>query len=142
MIPSRPVAFGLCFVAGLESFPAMPWRLGKQDTGTKDDRKGRQSAKPLAAPRFPARDSSAPCAVFGHTRNWYFLNIGVVEQPGVLLKLFYFVTVLEKEAVVIFFVLSGFLIGGSLANSMQRGGFDLGRYLIARFVRIYIVSRH
>jgi hypothetical protein len=106
----------------------MPWRLGKQDTGTKDDRKGRQSAKPLAAPRFPARDSSAPCAV-GHTRNWYFLNIGVVEQPGVLLKLFFFVTVLEKEAVVIFFVLSGFLIGGSLANSMQRGGLTSGGIL-------------
>ncbi|MGA7385420.1 MAG: acyltransferase [Methylocella sp.] len=43
------------------------------------------------------------------------------------------------QAVVIFFVPSGFLIGGGLADSMQRGSFDLGRYLIARFVRIYIV---
>jgi peptidoglycan/LPS O-acetylase OafA/YrhL len=85
------------------------------------------------------RATAALLVLFGHTRNWYFLNIGVVEQPGALLKLFYFVTVLEQEAVVIFFVLSGFLIGGSIADSMQRGGFDLVRYLIARFVRIYVV---
>jgi peptidoglycan/LPS O-acetylase OafA/YrhL len=55
------------------------------------------------------------------------------------LKLFYCITGLGHEAVVIFFVLSGFLIGGSLFDSMQRGSFDLVRYLIARFVRIYIV---
>jgi peptidoglycan/LPS O-acetylase OafA/YrhL len=63
----------------------------------------------------------------------------VLAQPGLFLKLFYFITDLHGEAVVIFFVLSGFLIGGSLADSMQRGSFDLVRYLIARFVRIYIV---
>ncbi|MGH6800164.1 MAG: acyltransferase family protein [Methylocella sp.] len=53
--------------------------------------------------------------------------------------MFYFITALGHEAVVIFFVLSGFLIGGSLTDSMLRGGFDLPRYLIARFVRIFIV---
>jgi peptidoglycan/LPS O-acetylase OafA/YrhL len=85
------------------------------------------------------RATAALLVLFGHTRGWYFLDIGVVAQPGLFLKLFYIFTALEHEAVVIFFVLSGFLIGGSLADSMQRGSFDLVHYLIARFVRIYIV---
>ena len=86
------------------------------------------------------RATAALLVLFAHTRlDWYFLDISVVAQPGLFVKLFYFITELGHEAVVIFFVLSGFLIGGSLFDSMQRGSFDLVRYLIARFVRIYIV---
>ncbi len=85
------------------------------------------------------RATAALLVLLGHTRRAYFHYTDVLAQPGPFLKLFYFITSLEGEAVVIFFVLSGFLIGGSLANSMQRGSFDLVRYLIARFVRIYIV---
>ncbi|MDQ6867501.1 MAG: acyltransferase [Pseudomonadota bacterium] len=85
------------------------------------------------------RATAALLVLFAHSRALYFLNIDVVDHPGVFLKLFYFITDLGHQAVVIFFVLSGFLIGGSLTDSMQRGSFDLARYLIARFVRIYIV---
>jgi peptidoglycan/LPS O-acetylase OafA/YrhL len=85
------------------------------------------------------RATAALLVLLGHTRDAYFHYTYVLAQPGVFLKLFYFITSLQGEAVVIFFVLSGFLIGGSLADSIQRGNFDLVRYLIARFVRIYIV---
>jgi peptidoglycan/LPS O-acetylase OafA/YrhL len=85
------------------------------------------------------RATAALLVLFGHTRDPYFLYTDVLAQPGLMLKLFYFITGLHNEAVVIFFVLSGFLIGGSLADSVQLGSFDLVRYLIARFVRIYIV---
>jgi peptidoglycan/LPS O-acetylase OafA/YrhL len=85
------------------------------------------------------RATAALLVLFAHSRALYFLDIDVVGQRGVFLKLFYFITDLGHQAVVIFFVLSGFLIGGSLTDSMQRGSFDLARYLIARFVRIYIV---
>src|SRR3984893_19323634 len=85
------------------------------------------------------RATAALLVLLGHTRNAYFHYTDVLAQPGLFLKLFYFITSLPGEAVVIFFVLSGFLIGGSLADSLQRGSFDLVRYLIARFVRIYIV---
>jgi hypothetical protein len=92
---------------------------------------------------WPLRDflraTAALLVLLGHTRRAYFNYTDVLAQPGLFLKLFYFITSLEAEAVVVFFVLSGFLIGGSLADSMQRGRFDLVRYLIARFVRIYIV---
>jgi peptidoglycan/LPS O-acetylase OafA/YrhL len=85
------------------------------------------------------RATAALLVLFSHTRGWYFRDTGVVEQPGFFLELFNSVTDLGNQAVIIFFVLSGFLIGGSLADSMQRGSFELVRYLIARFVRIYIV---
>jgi peptidoglycan/LPS O-acetylase OafA/YrhL len=85
------------------------------------------------------RATAALLVVFAHTRFFYFLNINAGDEDGVFLMLFYFVTSMGHEAVVIFFVLSGFLIGGSLTDSMQRGSFDLVRYLIARFVRIFIV---
>jgi hypothetical protein len=85
------------------------------------------------------RATAALLVLFGHTRDSYFVDADVLAQPGLFLKLFYSLTALQYEAVVIFFVLSGFLIGGSLFDSMQRGSFDLVRYLIARFVRIYIV---
>ena len=85
------------------------------------------------------RATAALLVLLAHSRAAYFLYLEVAGQEGVFLKLFYFITGLGHQAVVIFFVLSGFLIGGSLADSMQRGSFDLVRYLIARFVRIYIV---
>jgi len=85
------------------------------------------------------RAAAALLVLIGHTRRAYFHYTDVLAQPSLFLKLFYFITSMEGEAVVIFFVLSGFLIGGSLGDSMQRGSFDLVRYLIARFVRIYIV---
>ncbi|MGI8570765.1 MAG: acyltransferase family protein [Methylocella sp.] len=85
------------------------------------------------------RATAAFLVLSGHTRDYIFVKGDMVEQPGFFLKLFYFVTGFQHQAVVIFFVLSGFLIGGSLADSLQRRNFDLGRYLIARFARIYIV---
>jgi len=85
------------------------------------------------------RATAALLVVLAHSRAYYFLNIDFFDQPNIFLKLFYFITGLGHEAVVIFFVLSGFLIGGSLTDSMQRGSFVLPRYLIARFVRIFIV---
>ena len=85
------------------------------------------------------RATAALLVLLAHSRASYFVDIKVADQDGVFLTLFYFITGLGHQAVVIFFVLSGFLIGGSLTDSMQRGSFNPARYLIARFVRIYIV---
>ncbi len=84
------------------------------------------------------RATAALLVVFAHSRVFYFPNIGAADQPSWRM-LFYFITGLGDEAVIIFFVLSGFLVGGSLAESIRQGRFDLMRYLIARFTRIYAV---
>ncbi|MDR3450384.1 MAG: acyltransferase [Alphaproteobacteria bacterium] len=85
------------------------------------------------------RAVAAFLVLIGHARNYYFAPIGSLDHPGPLLKLFWFVTVLHHEAVVVFFILSGFLVGGSVVNAMRAGRFNLRDYLIARFARIYPV---
>ena len=85
------------------------------------------------------RASAAFLVVVGHARHLLFASIATVDKPGLLLKIFWLATVLKHEAVIVFFVLSGFLVGGSVLNAMGRKSFDLKNYLIARFSRIYIV---
>jgi peptidoglycan/LPS O-acetylase OafA/YrhL len=77
--------------------------------------------------------------MFGHVRWFYFEGIANVASPGVLTNAFYFVTGLHLEGVVLFFVISGFLVGGPLYQSMATGRFDAWRYVVNRFVRIYLV---
>jgi peptidoglycan/LPS O-acetylase OafA/YrhL len=85
------------------------------------------------------RASAAFLVVIGHARHLLFASITTIDHPGLMLKIFWLVTVLKHEAVIVFFVLSGFLVGGSILNSMSKSSFDLINYLIARFARIYIV---
>lgn len=98
---------------------------------------------PVPAKHAPFLDLLRAVAAFlvviGHTRNLLFTSIADVDHPGLLTKGFWLVTVLEHEAVVIFFVLSGYLVGGTIVNSLRRQAFDLTSYLVARFARIYIV---
>jgi peptidoglycan/LPS O-acetylase OafA/YrhL len=57
----------------------------------------------------------------------------------VLLDVFYFATSLGQQAVMIFFVLSGYLIGGEVMREMNNNSFSWKVYLIKRLVRLYIV---
>lgn len=52
--------------------------------------------------------------------------------------LLFALTRLGVEAVVIFFVLSGFLVGGKAMERILQGGFDLGSYVLERVTRIYV----
>ncbi len=76
-----------------------------------------------------ARWVSAIAVAVGHT--W---GLFVRQAPGYLPDL---LAGAGHYAVVIFFVLSGYLVGGGMLA--RRDGFDLRRYAIARFSRIYIV---
>nr|MCS3815438.1 peptidoglycan/LPS O-acetylase OafA/YrhL [Mucilaginibacter sp. X4EP1] len=53
--------------------------------------------------------------------------------------LFYFLTGLGHQAVIVFFVLSGYLIAGSILSQINRGIFDIKGYAINRISRLYIV---
>jgi peptidoglycan/LPS O-acetylase OafA/YrhL len=53
--------------------------------------------------------------------------------------MFYFITSLGHQAVVIFFVLSGFLVAGSVINQLKKDKFNLKMYFINRFSRLYAV---
>lgn len=77
--------------------------------------------------------------LFSHTRNDFFLPWGELpsEQHNPISFIFYFLGRLGHEAVIVFFVLSGFLVGGRGFERIQKGDFRIANYLIDRFSRIY-----
>lgn len=54
-------------------------------------------------------------------------------------RLMYFVTGIATPAVMVFFVLSGYLVGGGAIRAIQSGRWSWRDYLLARGVRLYLV---
>jgi peptidoglycan/LPS O-acetylase OafA/YrhL len=77
--------------------------------------------------------------VISHLRNLLFADYEFIENKNILIQSFYFFTGFGHLAVIIFFVLSGFLIGGSVLSRIKLENFSLTRYCIDRFSRIYMV---
>lgn len=85
---------------------------------------------------------AALCVVITHTGNRLLTNINDIDlhQRTVIHYGFTFLTGFAHQAVMVFFVLSGFLVGGSLMREWQRTGTaDLRLYLIKRLVRLWVV---
>lgn len=61
-----------------------------------------------------------------------------VDQQTPLVFISYALTRLGHEAVLIFFVLSGYLVGGRAIEKIRQGCFDLRNYAVDRFVRIML----
>ncbi|MBV9740458.1 MAG: acyltransferase [Hyphomicrobiales bacterium] len=99
--------------------------------------------KATDAPHWPFLDlvrfGAALLVLFGHARGLYFESITRVPDAGILTRLFYLFTGLHYEGVMLFFVVSGFLVGGSAWRNIEVGRFDTRLYLINRFSRIYLV---
>jgi peptidoglycan/LPS O-acetylase OafA/YrhL len=85
------------------------------------------------------RFGAALLVLFGHTRGLVFTSIQNVPQPGVGTKIFYFISGSHREGVAIFFVVSGFLVGGTAWRSIREKRFEAKSYLASRFSRIYLV---
>jgi peptidoglycan/LPS O-acetylase OafA/YrhL len=74
-----------------------------------------------------------------HLRSFLFVNFAAVGRPTALGRLFYFATGLGHEAVVIFFVMSGWLVGGSVWRQQREGRFSWRDYGTARLTRLWLV---
>jgi peptidoglycan/LPS O-acetylase OafA/YrhL len=85
------------------------------------------------------RFSAALLVLFGHARGLLLEGIGSVERPNVLIQALYFLSGLQHEGVVLFFIVSGFLVGGSAWRLIATERFQYAPYLINRFARIYLV---
>jgi peptidoglycan/LPS O-acetylase OafA/YrhL len=73
----------------------------------------------------------------GHVRGLFFLDYKDLAHASPAVTSLYAITGLGHQAVMVFFVLSGFLIGGAVLTALQRWTWI--RYLVNRLCRLYLV---
>jgi peptidoglycan/LPS O-acetylase OafA/YrhL len=86
------------------------------------------------------RGLAAFAVLFGHLRGEVLGEYAQLpaDQQNVVTAAFYAITRLGHEAVIVFFVLSGFLVGGQVLSRLREQRFDLTRYTIDRTTRIWL----
>ncbi len=85
------------------------------------------------------RGMSALFVLMSHARSSIFVDFGQVSNPSVLDRGWYFVTGLSGEAVLLFFVLSGFFIAKSVMDAVRRGRWSWRWYFVQRVTRLEVV---
>lgn len=85
------------------------------------------------------RGVAAFLVVAEHTRAFLFVPYGHLASVGTLWKAFYAATSLGHQAVLIFFALSGFLIGGKTLKDFCSGAWSWPKYALRRMTRLWIV---
>src|SRR5690349_4486256 len=87
-----------------------------------------------------ARWISATIVLLVHVNNRVTVRLGGTIDGATLPQVVWgFVCGFGHHAVVVFFVLSGFLIGSKVVRDIGEDRFDTRRYLIARVSRIHLV---
>jgi peptidoglycan/LPS O-acetylase OafA/YrhL len=92
------------------------------------------------------RGAAALVVLLGHTRSLFFSSLSgtgdlstaaqnfgqsAAPRPGLI--------TMGNEAVIVFFVLSGYLVGGSAIRDLKNGAWSWRRYLIQRLTRLWVV---
>lgn len=85
------------------------------------------------------RGTAALAVCVGHCRSLFFRDLGDLPSAGIGTKVLYFCTSLGHEAVVVFFVLSGFFISRQVLSWLKDSRFTWSSYLTHRLVRLYVV---
>jgi len=85
------------------------------------------------------RGGAAILVLIEHTRAYVFLAKGELQAASILTKLFYACTSLGHQAVIVFFALSGFLVGGQAIEGMISGKWSWKDYALRRLTRLWIV---
>ncbi|HMK90049.1 MAG TPA: acyltransferase family protein [Methylocystis sp.] len=86
-----------------------------------------------------ARWVAAAMVLLGHVGAMIQVPDIMVAPHGPLVYAWWFLTAFSHQAVLIFFVISGFLVGGDVLRKRARAEPFLRDYMINRFARIYIV---
>jgi peptidoglycan/LPS O-acetylase OafA/YrhL len=95
------------------------------------------------------RGIAAVVVVLGHTRDLFFSSLtAVTAKPGPVSSsqptpvtapsVSHQITI-GNEAVMVFFVLSGYLVGGSVLKSLKKGRWSWKDYLVKRLTRLWVV---
>ena len=85
------------------------------------------------------RGSAAFLVLSGHVRGYLLSSYGMAGDSGLHITIFYFITGLGHQAVIVFFALSGFLVGGRAFVDILQQRFSWRRYLLRRLTRLWLV---
>jgi peptidoglycan/LPS O-acetylase OafA/YrhL len=85
------------------------------------------------------RGLAAILVLVDHWRHVFFVDFHELGAPSLWFAAAYGLTNAGGPGVVIFFVLSGFLIGGTVRRAFDRGQWSWASYLTHRLVRLWIV---
>lgn len=83
------------------------------------------------------RGVSALAVLASHLRAMLLVDFTAIQNPNPAHKIFYFLSGLGHEAVMVFFVLSGFFVGGNVIKNREK--FSWVSYANARLCRLYVV---
>lgn len=85
------------------------------------------------------RALAAGAVCISHLRNLMFVDYRSSAEIGLAGKAFYFVSNYGHTAVIVFFLLSGYFVGGSVLRQVGNGTWSWQRYLTERMSRLWIV---
>lgn len=85
------------------------------------------------------RGLAAWAVMWDHLRGLFFVDFRLVSRSSSLLKVIYLFTGFGNEAVLVFFVLSGFLISSAILGRRASGTWSWRDYVIDRASRLYVV---
>ena len=86
-----------------------------------------------------ARGVAALAVLVGHVRGLFFVEYHDLLRHSPLVSAFYAATALGHQAVIVFFVLSGFFIVSSIADSFEQRKWSWTAYLVNRITRLSLV---
>ena len=83
---------------------------------------------------------SALLVVVCHYRGNFFIEYGLLsnDDKNIFTQIFFFISRLGNEPVLVFFVLSGFLVGGRAMQRILNNEIVIKSYFIDRFIRIML----
>ena len=85
------------------------------------------------------RGLAALLVLANHLRAYILVGYGSLSEPNPVTTLFYAATSFGHQAVIVFFALSGFLVGGAVLETMGNTTWSWARYLLRRLTRLWIV---
>ena len=133
--PKAPGSAGRCLLNGATRHDRTEQRAGVNISPDSEKRATRAWFPYLDL----ARGLAAVLVASGHLRSFVFTDFGKLDHPSLVWSLFYLVTGFGHQAVMVFFVLSGFLVGGAVVSRGQCKQWSWTEYVITRITRLWIV---
>lgn len=85
------------------------------------------------------RGVAALLVCIGHARGFLWVDFALLQSPSIIDRALYLVTSLGHQAVLLFFALSGFLVGGASFGHIRAGSWSVGDYALRRLTRLWTV---